>query len=248
MCWGNCRLRESPSTFTTSVSHLTTSPGSVYISASLSTSSSSHELQLWVAILVGIVPKRFLHHLLWWEFVTWQIPTIIITDKNPPWWESVMVGICWVTLLSPSENSIRCRISLKIFIKMEIFNQRIILVVHKKLKASLYLMVRYGMERFWNPLSVNWDMHGLKYISTIEVRNAFFSSLKETKSDTGKPLQPPLAMFSLLYLCVGKKISVCGSPVPPWEEHLWVVCKGAQDSTHEVMIMTWPRQFWCLCL
>lgn len=29
---------------------------------------------------------------------------------------------------------------------------------------------RYGMERFWNPLSVNWDMHGLKYISTIEAK------------------------------------------------------------------------------
>ena len=44
----------------------------------------------------GIVP--FLHHHLWWDYVTWQIPTIIITDKNPPWWESVMVGICWVTM------------------------------------------------------------------------------------------------------------------------------------------------------
>ena len=61
-------------------------------------------------------------------------------------------------------------------------------VVHKKLEPSLYLMVRYGMERFWNPLSVNWDMHGLKYISTIEVRNAFFSSQKETKSDTSMSL------------------------------------------------------------
>ena len=106
-----------------------------YISASLSTSSSSHELQL---------------------------------------------------LLSHSENSIRCRISLKIFIEMEIFNQHSVSVLHKKLKTSLYLMVRYGMERFWNPLSVNWDMHGLKYISTIEVRCAFFSSQKETKSDTGQ--------------------------------------------------------------
>ena len=45
----------------------------------------------------AIVP--FLHHHLWWDFVTWQIPTIIITDKNPPWWESVMVGICWVTAI-----------------------------------------------------------------------------------------------------------------------------------------------------
>ena len=60
-------------------------------------------------------------------------------------------------------------------------------IVHKKLETSLYLMVRYGMERFWNPLSVNWDMHGLKYISTIEVRYAFFSSQKETKSNTGQP-------------------------------------------------------------
>ena len=150
MCWGNCRLRESPSTFTTSVSHLTTSPGSFYISASLSTSSSSHELQL---------------------------------------------------LLSHSENSIRCRISLKIFIETEIFNQHSISVVHKKLETSLYLMVRYGMERFWNPLSVNWDMHGLKYISSIEVRNAFFFSQKETKSDTGQPLQS-LAILSYEVACV----------------------------------------------
>ena len=36
------------------------------------------------------------NHHQWWLFFTWQIPTIIITDKNPPWW-SVMVGISWVT-------------------------------------------------------------------------------------------------------------------------------------------------------
>ena len=114
-------------------------------------------------------------------------------------------------LLSHSENSIRCRISLKIFI----CNQRSISVLHNKLETSLYLMVRYGMERFWNPLSVNWDMHGLKYISTIEVRNAFFFSQKETKSDTGQPLQSPLQFFHFyIYTFVGKKISVCRSPVP----------------------------------
>ena len=32
-------------------------------------------------------------------FCHWQIPTITITDKNPPWWEFVMVGICWVTII-----------------------------------------------------------------------------------------------------------------------------------------------------
>ena len=28
-----------------------------------------------------------------------HIPTIFITDKFPPWWVFVMVGICWVTIL-----------------------------------------------------------------------------------------------------------------------------------------------------
>ena len=28
-----------------------------------------------------------------------QNPTIIITDKSPPWWDSVMVGISWVTMM-----------------------------------------------------------------------------------------------------------------------------------------------------
>ena len=27
----------------------------------------------------------------------WHIPTFIITDTFPPWWDFVMVGICWVT-------------------------------------------------------------------------------------------------------------------------------------------------------
>ena len=28
-----------------------------------------------------------------------HIPTIFITDKFPPWWVFVMVGICWVTII-----------------------------------------------------------------------------------------------------------------------------------------------------
>ena len=34
-------------------------------------------------------------------FCHWQIPTIIITDKIPPWWDFVMVGMCWVTMINP---------------------------------------------------------------------------------------------------------------------------------------------------
>ena len=30
-------------------------------------------------------------------FWHWHIPTFIITDISPPWWDFVMVGICWVT-------------------------------------------------------------------------------------------------------------------------------------------------------
>jgi len=37
---------------------------------------------------------------------------------------------------------------------------------------------RYGMEKFWNPLSVNWDMHGLKYISTIEAKEYPFVAVQ----------------------------------------------------------------------
>ena len=94
------------------------------------------------------------------------------------------------------------------------------------------------MERFWNPLSVNWDMHGLKYISTIEVINAcHVFLLKQRQKVTLDSLSNPLLRCFHFYIFAGKTISVCGSPVPSWEEHLWVVCKGAKDSTHEVMIM-----------
>ena len=30
-------------------------------------------------------------------FWHWHIPAFIITDISPPWWDFVMVGICWVT-------------------------------------------------------------------------------------------------------------------------------------------------------
>ena len=32
-------------------------------------------------------------------FCHWHIPTFIITDIFPPWWDFVMVGICWVTMM-----------------------------------------------------------------------------------------------------------------------------------------------------
>ena len=32
-------------------------------------------------------------------FWHWHIPTFIITDNSPPWWDFVMVGICWVTIV-----------------------------------------------------------------------------------------------------------------------------------------------------
>jgi len=37
---------------------------------------------------------------------------------------------------------------------------------------------RYGMEKFWNPLSVNWDMHGLKYLSTLEAKEYPFVAVQ----------------------------------------------------------------------
>ena len=33
------------------------------------------------------------------DFWHWHIPTFIITDISPPWWDFVMVGICWVTVI-----------------------------------------------------------------------------------------------------------------------------------------------------
>ena len=33
------------------------------------------------------------------RFWHWHIPTFIITDISPPWWDFVMVGICWVTII-----------------------------------------------------------------------------------------------------------------------------------------------------
>ena len=32
-------------------------------------------------------------------FWHWHIPTFIITDISPPWWDFVMVGMCWVTFM-----------------------------------------------------------------------------------------------------------------------------------------------------
>ena len=32
-------------------------------------------------------------------FWHWHIPTFIITDISPPWWDFVMVGICWVSMV-----------------------------------------------------------------------------------------------------------------------------------------------------
>ena len=37
--------------------------------------------------------------------------------------------------------------------------------------ANLYDFTRYHMEKFWRPLSYNFDSKKLKYISTIEARN-----------------------------------------------------------------------------
>ena len=34
-------------------------------------------------------------------FCHWHIPTFIITDISPPWWDFVMVGMCWVTMINP---------------------------------------------------------------------------------------------------------------------------------------------------
>ena len=34
-------------------------------------------------------------------FWHWHIPTFIITDISPPWWDFVMVGMCWVTMINP---------------------------------------------------------------------------------------------------------------------------------------------------
>ena len=32
-------------------------------------------------------------------FCHWHFPTFIITDISPPWWDFVMVGMCWVTTM-----------------------------------------------------------------------------------------------------------------------------------------------------
>ena len=32
-------------------------------------------------------------------FCHWHIPTFIIADISPPWWDFVMVGMCWVTII-----------------------------------------------------------------------------------------------------------------------------------------------------
>ena len=45
--------------------------------------------------------QNIIHHGVWCMvgFWHWHIPTFIITDISPPWWDFVMVGICWVTII-----------------------------------------------------------------------------------------------------------------------------------------------------
>lgn len=37
---------------------------------------------------------------------------------------------------------------------------------------------RYNMDRFWTPLSLNWDLHGLEYISTLEAKDYPFVGIQ----------------------------------------------------------------------
>ena len=67
---------------------------SVMIMVGICQVTNSHHKWWWRNLFGTIPTKMFLHYHLWWDFVTCQIPTIIIMDKNPPWWESVKVGIC----------------------------------------------------------------------------------------------------------------------------------------------------------
>ena len=45
--------------------------------------------------------QNIIHHGVWcmMGFWHWHIPTFIITDISPPWWDFVRVGICWVTMI-----------------------------------------------------------------------------------------------------------------------------------------------------
>ena len=36
---------------------------------------------------------------------------------------------------------------------------------------ELHNNIRFGMEKFWSPLSWNWDRHNLEYLSSIEAIN-----------------------------------------------------------------------------
>ena len=47
--------------------------------------------------------QNLIHHGVWCMvgFWHWHIPTFIITDISPPWWDFVMVGMCWVTMINP---------------------------------------------------------------------------------------------------------------------------------------------------
>ena len=46
---------------------------------------------IWCIVGFWLISYTFLTHF-------WHIPTFIITDISPPWWDFVMVGICWVTM------------------------------------------------------------------------------------------------------------------------------------------------------
>ena len=58
-------------------------------------------------------------------FWHWHIPTFIITDIFPPWWDFVMVGICWVTTIISIKHDHHHQQSIKVLWMQEKIANRI---------------------------------------------------------------------------------------------------------------------------
>ena len=61
----------------------------------------SEAARCYMGYLIYIL-QNIIHHGVWCMvgFWHWHIPTFIISDISPQWWDFVMVGICWVTTMT----------------------------------------------------------------------------------------------------------------------------------------------------
>ena len=70
----------------------------IYIKKEINLKIHSEAARCYMGYLIYIYTPKYNSSWCMVGFWHWHIPTFIITDISPPWWDFVMVGICWVTM------------------------------------------------------------------------------------------------------------------------------------------------------